>query len=291
MLTKKRFALNRIISPSLSLEEFIQFAAARGLSRVELRNDLPGKSKPGDIVDGLKPAEALKIARGEGVSIIAINALQKFNLGAVRSACRAELERLLELAAAIECPALVLCPNNDAGDARPPGQRYLDTVEALRDYGELFVKYGISGYVEALGFGVSSLASLPAVVAAIKASGYGCYRALLDSFHHYIGPDDGSIFGMDGLGASYEPAYTGLVHISGVEDTVPAEQLLDSNRVLVGPQDRIGNKELIHRLDELGYLGTFSFEPFSPAVQKLPPDQLAAALEAGFAWLGVEQAE
>jgi 2-keto-myo-inositol isomerase len=285
MLTKKRFALNRIIAPSLGLEEFIRFAAARGLFQVELRNDLPGKPKTSDIIDGLKPAEALKIARGEGVRIITINALQQFNLSAKRSACLAELEQLLELAAAIECPALVLCPNNDAADKRTPAQKYLDTVEALHDYGPLFVKYGISGYVEALGFGISSLASLPVVVAAIKASGYGCYRTLLDTFHHYIGPDDGSIFGMDGLGASYELAYTGMAHISGVEDDIPAAQFLDGNRVLVGPGDRTGNKALIQKLDTLGYLGTFSFEPFSPAVQKLPPDQLAKALEASIDYL------
>jgi 2-keto-myo-inositol isomerase len=287
MLTRKRFALNRIISPSLSLEEFIKFAAARGLSQVELRNDLSGKLNTSGIIDGLKPAEALTIARGEGVGIITINALQQFNLGSRRTACRSELTQLLELAAALECPALVLCPNNKPDDTRTPAQKYQDTVDALRDYGPLFVAYGVTGYVEALGFSVSSLASLPAAIAAIKASGYSCYRTLLDTFHHYIGPDDGSMFGMDGLGASYEPAYTGLVHISGVEDDIPAKQFLDSNRVLVGPKDRMGNKALIHRLYALGYQGTFSFEPFGPAVQKLPPAQLAAALEASFAYLGV----
>ena len=112
MLTKKRFALNRIISPSLDFGAFIKFTAAQGLGQVELRNDLPGKPNVSDIIDGLKPSEALNIARGEGVSIITINALQKFNLPARRSACIAELEQLLELAAAIECPAVVLCPNN-----------------------------------------------------------------------------------------------------------------------------------------------------------------------------------
>jgi 2-keto-myo-inositol isomerase len=197
------------------------------------------------------------------------------------------LEQLLELAAAIECPALVLCPNNEKDDTRSPKQKYLDTVEALQAYGPQFVKYGIAGYVEALGFGISSLASLPPIVDAIKASGYGCYRVLLDTFHHYIGPDDEHIFGMDGLGASYELPYTGLVHISGVEDDIPKTQYLDGNRVLVGPKDRMHNKELIQRLDSLGYLGTFSFEPFGPAVQKLPPDQLAAALEDSFTYIGV----
>jgi 2-keto-myo-inositol isomerase len=162
-------------------------------------------------------------------------------------------------------------------------------VEALQAYGPLFAKYGIAGFVEALGFGISSLASLPPIVGAIKASGYGCYRVLLDTFHHYIGPDDASIFGMDGLGASYDVVYTGLVHISGVEDAIPVEKYLDDNRVLVGPKDRMHNKELIQRLDTLGYLGTFSFEPFGPAIQKLPPDQLASALDASFTYLGVER--
>ncbi|AEF85943.1 xylose isomerase domain protein TIM barrel [Treponema primitia ZAS-2] len=288
MLTRKRIALNRIISPSQGLEGFVKFSAGLGLSQIELRNDLPGKSNIGDIIDGLSPTEALRISRGEGVRFITINALQKFNLPAKRSACLGELEQLLDLAAAIECPALVLCPNNDKGDTRSPKQKYLDTVEALQEYGPLFVKYGIAAYVEALGFGISSLASLPAIVRAIKASGYGCYRVLLDTFHHYIGPDDEHIFGMDGLGASYELLYTGLVHISGVEDDIPVEKYLDSNRVLVGPGDKMHNKELIQRLDALGYLGTFSYEPFGPAVQKLSPDQLSAALKASFEYLGVK---
>jgi 2-keto-myo-inositol isomerase len=93
---------------------------------------------------------------------------------------------------------------------------------------------------------------------------------------------------MDGLGASYELPYTGLVHISGVEDDIPAEKFLDGHRVLVGPKDKMGNKELIQRLDALGYQGTFSYEPFGPAVQKLSPAQLASALADSFKYLGVK---
>ena len=165
--------------------------------------------------------------------------------------------------------------------------KYLDTAEALRDYGPLFAKYNITGFVEALGFGTSSLASLSPIVYAIMVSGYACYRALLDTFHHYIGPDDERIFSLDGHGDWYDLVYTGLVHISGVEDAIPVEQYRDSHRVLVGPKDTMHNKELIQRLDTQGYQGTFSFEPFSPAVQELPPPQLAAALDASFKYLGI----
>jgi 2-keto-myo-inositol isomerase len=285
MLTKKRFALNRIISPSMSLADFYAFTSSQGLSKVELRNDLPGKPSIADIIDGIKPADALKLAQDNGVSVISINALQKFNLPSRRKDRIEELKRLLELAAAIDCPAIVLCPNNEKDDVRPPRQKYIDTVEALVDYGPLFADYGIAGFVEALGFSIFSLASLPAVQGAIKASGYACYRALFDTFHHYIGPDDKNIFGMDGLGASYEIPYTGLVHISGVEDNIPTEQFTDAHRILVGPGDRMGNKEVIQRLDKAGYLGTFSYEPFGGAVQQLPPDKLASCIEASLKYI------
>jgi 2-keto-myo-inositol isomerase len=286
MLTKKCFALNRIISPFMGFAEFVKFTASLGLSKIEIRNDLPGKPEVEDIVDGLKQAEVNAITQGEGVSIISINALQKFNLPTGRKNRVEELKKMLELAAAIDCGAVVLCPNNDKDDVRPPRQKYLDTAAALAEYGPLFVKYGIAGFVEALGFGISSLASVPVIVEAIKASGYGCYRVLLDSFHHYIGPDSKSIFGMDGLGASYEIPYTGLVHISGVEDDIPVDQFLDGHRVLIGPGDRMDNRELVRHLDNSGYLGTFSFEPFGRAVQELPPDKLASGIEASLKYLG-----
>ena len=287
MLTKKRFALNRIISPALGLREFVKFTRDMGLAHIELRNDLGGKSTVPDIVDGLNPVEVLKLLQGEGITVITINALQKFNLASKRAACLDELKQLLELAAAIDCKAIVLCPNNDKGDTRSPARKYQETVEALSAYGPLFVNYNIAAYVEALGFGISSLASLPVIVNAIRASGFGCYRVLLDTFHHYIGPDDGSIFGMGGFGASYELPYTGLIHISGVEDAIPPQQFLDEHRILIGPKDTMHNKEIIYRLDALGYQGLFSFEPFSQAVQKLSPDELSKTLEASFQYLGV----
>jgi 2-keto-myo-inositol isomerase len=271
----------------MGFAEFVKFTASLGLSKIEVRNDLPGKPEVEDIVDGLKPAEVLSITRGEGVSIISINALQKFNLPSRRKDRFEELKKMLELSAAIDCDAVVLCPNNENDDTRPPKQKYRDTVDALAEYGSLFVKYGIAGFVEALGFDISSLASVPVSVEAIKASGYGCYRVLLDSFHHYIGPDDKSMFGMDGLGASYEIPYTGLVHISGVEDAIPVDQFLDAHRVLVGPGDRMGNRELVRRLENSGYLGTFSFEPFGRAVQELPPDKLASDIEASLKYLAI----
>ncbi len=286
MLSKKRFSINRITCPSFSLKDFFSFTAGLGLSKVELRNDLSGKPNPEDIIDGLKPGDAASLAKDMGIEIISINALQKFNLPSMRKACLDELARLLDLAARIDCKAIVLCPNNDIKDKRAPEQKYIDTVISLRDYGPLFVKYGIAGYVEALGFGISSAASLPAAMNAIKASGYGCYRIVYDTFHHHIGPDTSTMFGMGGLGASYETTYTGLVHISGVEAAIDPSKMKDEHRVLVGPKDRMDSKGQVKNLVNLGYLGDFSFEPFAKTVQKMKPDQLAMGIKASMKFLG-----
>ncbi|MDR0389410.1 MAG: TIM barrel protein [Spirochaetaceae bacterium] len=287
MLKRNRIALNRIISPSPSLKDFFSFARSLGLSKVELRNDLPGRPGISGIIDGLKPAGAARMARDEGIEIITINALQKFNLPSERQRCVEELKGLLELSSALGCKAVVLCPNNEKDDRRSGAEQYRDTVAALTEYGPLFAEYGVLGYIEALGFSISSLASLPAALGAARASGFACYKTLLDSFHHYIGPDTEHIFGMDGLGASYETAYTGLVHLSGVEGTIPLAEYRDEHRVLPGPADTMGNKELIARLLGLGYTGDFSFEPFSETIQRLSPGEAASAIEASLHYLGV----
>ena len=118
-----------------------------------------------------------------------INALQKFNLASARPKAKAELATLLATCVEIDCPAIVLCPNNDAADSRPPAARFQETVDSLREFGPMFEKAGVLGFVEPLGFGISSLASLDVAIDAIKASGFSCYRVLVDTFHHYIGPD------------------------------------------------------------------------------------------------------
>jgi 2-keto-myo-inositol isomerase len=269
MIDRRRFGLNRIIAPSLGLEQFFAFAAALGISKVELRNDM-GNSDP---VDNLKPAVAARLAADLGLSIISINALQKFNLASARAKAVSELAALMETAKAISCSAVVLCPNNDPGDARPPRQRVAETVEALQAFGPLFTAAGVTGLVEPLGFEISSLNSLVLVQECIARSGFACYRIVHDTFHHFIGPEDEKIFS-----EAYDVSGTGLVHLSGVESDIPISDYRDQHRVLVGPRDRMKSKEQILRLDRLGYAGDFSFEPFSPAIQNLSRDKLADAV-------------
>lgn len=270
MIAAERFALNRIACPTLGLLDFFKVAREIGVSKVELRNDLPG----GRITDGLAPSEAAALASRNGVEVIAINALQKFNVKALAEQVAAELGQLLEIAAALRCPAVVLCPNNDAADRRDADTRRAETAEALAAFGPLFSAVGILGYVEPLGFAESSLSSVVLAAEAIKRSGQSCYRVLFDTFHHHLGPDTAAV-----IGVGYDVRSTGLIHASGVESAVPAERTRDEHRVLVSGRDRTGCREQILQHIRLGYTGDISLEPFSPEVQRLGRDDLAFALK------------
>jgi 2-keto-myo-inositol isomerase len=276
MIQKERFALNRIACPSLGFEDFLRFAADLGLSKVEVRNDLEG----GAVIDGLAPARAAELAQRHGIRILTVNALQKFNLGALRARAQAELEKLLELAAALRCTAVVMCPNNDTQDRRDARTRLEETVAALEAFGPSLTERGIQGWVEPLGFPESSLSSVVVAGEAVRQSGFGCYRIVYDTFHHHLGPDTEA--DIDGTFASVR---AGLIHVSGVEATTPRESWRDEHRVLPSSADRMGSREQIARMVSLGYGGDISFEPFSAEVQRMSRAELAAALTRSIEYL------
>lgn len=276
MLDKKAFALNRIISPDLGLDDFLRLTAETGLGKVELRNDLPGRG----IIDELRPAQVRELADQCGIEIITINALQKFNLGSMRPRLLEELRNLIELAGSIRCRGIVLCPNNDPRDNRNAGQIRKETIENLKSFAPFFEENGLTGLVEPLGFAESSLTSLVAAMEIIGESGCGRYRIVHDTFHHHLGPD-----GLASLGKQYDIGYTGLVHVSGVEAKIPVEQYRDEHRVLVGPKDRLKSRDQVALLLALGYSGDIAYEPFSREIQSLSVEELKRGIKASVAYL------
>ena len=270
MIRPERFALNRIAAPSLELSEFLTLAAKIGMNAVELRNDI----RDGRVLDGLKPHDVHAMANNLGVKIATINAVQKFNLAKARKKAKADLEELIDISAQIGCQAIVLCPNNDDADTRSVDHRFTETVEALAEFGSLFNRAGITGLIEPLGFGISSLSSIQTAWDAIISSGFQCYKLVVDTFHHYLGPDNAEV-----LTSLTKINAVSLVHISGVEADISPEKFLDAHRILPGPNDVMRSYNTIKIIEEAGYRGWISFEPFSKEVQDLPPDLLATKLK------------
>jgi 2-keto-myo-inositol isomerase len=263
--------LNRIISPRLSLEEFIQFTADVGIKYVELRNDLPGKPT----LDRLPDAAVQKAFAATGVEALTINALYPFEDGRAIETNIEKLKGLIAEAKRINCPQIVFCPLNDASAPRSPAQRAEELVLALNAYGPLLAEAGITGLIEPLGFLVSSLRTKRAALAGISKCSYpNSYKLVHDTFHHFLSGE-----------TDFFPADTALVHVSGVLPGKAKAAITDADRVLVTDEDILENRGQLATLLNAGYSGPFSFEPFSPEVQSLPISELKPHLQKSIEYL------
>ena len=248
---KLRFALNHMAAPQLGLAEFFSLARSLGISEVEIRNDISGKP----ILDGTSAPSVKAAATNAGVTIITINALQRFNEW--NAAREREAIALADYARDCGAKAIVLVPVND-GSGRGDGERQKNVETALRGLKPILADRGIAGLVEPLGFIVCSLRRKSEAAAAIDAVGGG-FRLVHDTFHHHLAGEP-QMF----------PALTGLVHISGVDDPkIAVADMRDAHRVLVDPKDRLGNVEQLRALRAAGYQGPFSFEPFAEQLRSL----------------------
>lgn len=248
-----RFCINRKIAPNLDLEQFFSLVKKCGLNKVELRNDMPS----GKVTDNLSNDQLNALAEKYGIEIVTINALGMFNLLDDQAALLKNAEALLSQAQAIRSKALVLCPHCSAGDNRSEEQKKTDTLAALKLLAPLFRQYGVQGYVEPLGFGISSLRSSLLTQSLIRDSG-APYKIVLDTFHHYLSdvtqPEFDAQIQIDGIG---------LVHLSGVEDLRAKSALSDEERIMLSDKDRLESKKKVQDLERLGYTGIYAFEPFS----------------------------
>lgn len=248
-----RFALNHMVAPQLPLAAFFRLTRSLGLGDVEIRNDIAGEA----ILDGTPADEVKRLAAAEGISILSINALQKFNHWSPARA--AEAEALADYCAAAGSRALVLVAAND-GTGMDDDERVANATEALAGLKPILESRGVAGLVECLGFTACSLRSKREAVEAIRAArGEAVFRLTHDTFHHHLAGEP-----------DLYPAMTGLIHISGVDDpAVAVGDMRDSHRVLVGPHDRLGNIAQIRVLRSAGYAGPLSFEPFAAELRSL----------------------
>ena len=257
------FALNHMTAPNLDWQAFIDLSADLGCVGVEFRNDLAGP-----LFGGEDPAFVGAAARVKGLRFLALAEVKMFNDWS--DAKRAEAESLMQIAVAAGAEAVSLIPRNDGVATDRAQSRAVMTV-ALRELLPMLRAHGLRAMVEPLGFEVCSLRYKSDLVDVIESlGGTDTYKIVHDTFHHHLA-GGGPIF----------PHHTGIVHISGVTDpTVTVADMRDGHRVLVDAADRLGNIAQIAALQEQGYTGPISFEPFAASVHALrdPKQALTASM-------------
>lgn len=264
-IAQHRFCINRKIAPSLSIEAFFRLVNSLGLNKVELRNDLAC----GKVTDSLSHQQVRELAGRYGIEILTINAVYPFNRRTEQ--VRNLTESLLQEAKAIGAKSLVLCPLNDGSEV--PAN---DTLNALRDLSPLFARYGIQGLVEPLGFPQSSLRSAAQAQTLIH-DARAPFKLLIDTFHHYLYPQ------AEEEADQLNVAEIGLVHLSGVDDMRPREDLTDNERIMLTPEDRLQTCEQIKKLETRGYQGIYAFEPFAPELAGWSEDDICREIEQSIA--------
>ncbi len=266
MATRIPFSINRISAPRIPFAAFATLVQRLGVQAIEIRNDLP----EAEMVNGAAAQDIGAIARAQGLTIRSINALQRFEQFDAQRLH--EAQDMVAYAVACGAEALVLCPTNDLRDKRSADQRHNDLVHALTQLKPLLDNAGLVGLVEPLGFEECAVRRKSQAVRAIQQiDGGNTFKLVHDTFHHHLAGED-----------QFFPALTGLVHISGVEDTaITPAQMRDGHRVLVGAADRLGNAAQLATLLNAGYQGYVSFEPFAEAIAAATDieQQLAASMD------------
>jgi 2-keto-myo-inositol isomerase len=247
-MKKLKFALNHMVAPSIDVDNFLNLAVSLGVDAVELRNDLAS----GLIADGISPHIIRHKLEERGLTLISVNALQRFNdWNETRDH---EARELIDFASEAAAKALVLVPANDGSSISIE-----QLIASLNQLAPLLKEADLIGFVEPLGFEQCTLRSKQVAREAIRRSDNPTqFKLVHDTFHHFVAGEP-EIFARD----------TGLVHLSGVGDpSVPVAKLLDAHRVLIDGDDQLGNIEQIKTLIAGGYDGYFSFEPFASSVHQ-----------------------
>jgi 2-keto-myo-inositol isomerase len=264
------FALNHMTAPRLGWEAFLDLSKALGCVGVEFRNDFKGP-----LFDGADPVAVGAATRARGLRFLALAEVKMFNDWSDAKA--AEAEALMKIAVAAGAEAVSLIPRNDGVATDRADSRKVSEL-ALREILPMLKAHGLKAMVEPLGFGVCSLRYKDVLADCIDAvGGVGTYYMVHDTFHHALA----------GFGPIF-PELTGIVHVSGVEAPLYLDDMRDGHRILVGPNDVLGNVAQIRALRAAGYSGPVSYEPFADSVHVLSDPQAALAASMEFIRTGVE---
>lgn len=260
----RRFGLNGATTGSADLITDLRVAREAGYDVLEVRDTkLRAYLEAGGTLDGLR-----RELQEADVEAYTLNALEHAThpTGAALEGLLRRCKTLCEWAAAIACPYVIAVPSFRHEVADPERTRET-AVEALRTLAVVGRRYGVRIGFEFLGFphcAVNTLAAAREVVQATEEPGVGL---VIDAFHFYAGRSTWEM--LDGL----DPQRLFIVHLDDAEDR-PRRDLTDAHRLLPG-DGVIPLRELVRRIDALGYTGPYSIELFRPEYYEWDPVRLA----------------
>jgi len=182
------------------------------------------------------------------------------------------IERAAEVAAAIDCPVLLVC-----ADAPPDGtdrNAAYDTMAiAARAYAERAAAHGVKIAIEPLGRH-PFIPGPREALEVIERAGHGSLGLMMDFFHYYK-----SGVSLEDVRAIPTELLL-IVHVDDCED-LPLEALTDQHRVYMG-EGVIPLQDMLGVLREKGYPGPLSVEIFREEYWEKDPVEISLAAKAAY---------
>ena len=182
------------------------------------------------------------------------------------------IERAAKIAAAIDCPVVLVCA--DAPPEDMDREKAFDTMAAAaRAYAKRTADHGVKIAIEPLGRH-PFIPGPREALEVIERAGHGSLGLMMDFFHYYKS------------GVSFEDIRAIpnelllIVHVDDCED-LPPEALTDQHRVYMG-EGVIPLKDMLGVLREKGYSGALSVEIFREEYWEKSPVEISTAAKAAY---------
>ena len=239
------------------LETDLQAAKAAGFDYVEIWK---AKIKQRSIPD------LRKLFSDAGVPPLSINSIEHitFRNAEDYETIKQECRELSEIAAAIECPYIVVVPGRlPAGDV----DVVEESVHVLTEMCDIAAEHGVALGFEFLGQPDCSVQTLELAAEIVRTAARDNLGLVIDSFHFYAGGSNVAMI------EKLDPRSIYIFHINDAED-LPRAQLEDRHRLLPG-LGILPLREMVSAFRRIGYDDVASVEIFRPEYWERDPFQLA----------------
>lgn len=252
-----KLALNGATTMRASLETDLQAAKAAGFDYVEIWK---AKLKDGSIPD------LQQLFAEAGVPPLSINSIEHitFRDAGAYEAIKQECGELSKIAAAIECPYIVVVPGRlPVGDV----DVVEESVHVLTELCDIAAEHGVALGFEFLGQPDCSVPTLDLAQEIVTTAARDNLGLVIDSFHFYAGGSNTRMI------EQLDPRQIYIFHINDAEDR-PRAELEDRHRLLPG-LGILPLRDMMDAFRKIGYDDVASVEIFRPEYWDRDPFELA----------------